>query len=240
MQSTLLLQAVVRKLPESVEKLLLRTFCRGNSQDLQIVREEFDRRVAAGATTVFVHTPRCAGSSMRRAIPDALTHSHFSAGDYRLLLGRDGFERCFKFGFVRNPWDRLVSSFFHLKRGGGHANDKAWADRHLARYDHFEDFVSEWLTPANVFSDVWHFVPMTRFVCLPGHARPALDFLGRYETLAEDFAAVAARLGLGATLERVNAAPRDRSDYRDYYTPKTRRIVERVYRSDVRAFGYEF
>ena len=207
-----------------------------------MARGEFDRRVAAGATTVFVHTPRCAGSSMKKAVSDALTHSHFSAGDYRLLLGRERFAGCFKFGFVRNPWDRLVSSFFHLKRGGDHANDKAWADRHLARYDHFDAFVTEWVSPANVFSDVWHFVPMTRFLCLPGHARPALDFLGRYETLAEDFAIVAARLGLGlgATLECVNAAPRDRSNYRDYYTPKTRRIVERVYQSDIRAFEYEF
>ncbi len=127
-----------------------------------------------------------------------------------------------------------------MKRGGNHSKDKAWADRHLARYDHFDEFVTAWLTPANVFSDVWHFVPMTRFVCLPGHTRPALDFLGRYETLAEDFATVAARLGLGATLERVNAAPRDRCNYRDYYTPKTRAIVERVYQSDVRAFEYEF
>lgn len=240
MQSTFLLRAVVRNLPETVEKLFRRTLSPGHTRGLKLVRGEFARRVAAGATTVFVHTPRCAGTSMRKAVPDALTHSHFSAGDYRLLLGRERFARCFTFGFVRNPWDRLVSSFFHLKRGGDHANDKAWADRHLARYDHFDEFVTEWLTPANVFSDVWHFVPMTRFVCLPGHARPALDFLGRYETLAEDFAAVAARLGLGATLERVNAAPRDRSNYRDYYTPKTRRIVERVYQSDVRAFEYEF
>ena len=240
MQSTPFIQTVVRNFPETAEKLFHQIFFPGHAQVLETVRGEFDRRVAAGAAAVFVHTPRCAGSSMRKALPDALTHSHFSAGDYRLLLGRDGFERCFKFGFVRNPWDRLVSSFFHLKRGGDHANDKAWADRHMARYDHFEDFVSEWLTPANAFSDIWHFVPMTRFVCLPGDARPALDFLGRYETLAEDFAAVAARLGLGATLERVNATPRDRSDYRDYYTPKTRRIVERVYRSDLHAFGYEF
>lgn len=51
------------------------------------------------------------------------------------------FERFFKFAFVRNPWDRLVFTYFFLKNGGVNEMDRRFAAEHLARYDGFAAFV---------------------------------------------------------------------------------------------------
>jgi hypothetical protein len=64
------------------------------------------------------------------------------------------------------------------------------------------------------------------------------DFVGRYESLAADFRAVCQHLGIEATLPHENATAH--APYRDYYTPATRAVVERVYRRDLDLFGYDF
>jgi hypothetical protein len=240
MQLSHLAKSGLRLLPEPLERIGHRTLFPSHHGYIRHIRKGFERKLAGGADHVFVHTPRCAGLSVVESLPNGLTHSHLSVHDYRLALGRAGFDRLFKFGFVRNPWDRLVSSFHHLKRGGCHDNDKRWADQHLAGYTEFEPFVKGWLNGRTIYSDVWHFVPMVRFVCLPGRRAHALDYLGRFETLADDFARIARRLGREASLAHVNHAPRAHADYRAYYTPETRRIVERVYAADIEAFGYSF
>lgn len=239
-QPTQLIRAGVRLLPESLEVVAHRVLWSEHYRELRRIRESLEPRLGAGATAIFIHTPRCAGSSMFRAFPNVLNYSHLTINDYRILFGRELYDRLYKFGFVRNPWDRLVSAYFHMKRGGNHGQDKGWADKHLSRYENFEAFVTGWLTPRHVLTGAWHFVPMTRFVCLPGHGRASLDYLGRYETLERDFAVVCREQGLVTSLGHMNAAPRELRDYREYYTPKTRAIVAKVYAGDIRAFDYAF
>ena len=69
---------------------------------------------------VFIHIPKTGGSSIetlflgkpqRRWAPE-INHyfQHATAAELRnRLMNRDNFDRYFKFAFVRNPWDRIVS-----------------------------------------------------------------------------------------------------------------------------------
>ena len=68
----------------------------------------------------------------------------------------------------------------------------------------------------------------------------ALDFLGRYEALADDFAIAARRVGLppGIRLPRLQSAPE--IDPASFYTPELRDVVRNRYSQDVALFGYEF
>ena len=65
-----------------------------------------------------------------------------------------------------------------------------------------------------------------------------IDFVGRYESLVDDFAFICRQIGVEATLPRANAG--DRTDYRDYYTPALADRVGEAFRSDVEGFGYTF
>jgi hypothetical protein len=68
--------------------------------------------------------------------------------------------------------------------------------------------------------------------------RVIADFIGRHETVTEDFLTICRRLGIETTLPHENATPH--APYREYYTGATRAIVERVYRRDLDRFGYDF
>ena len=65
-----------------------------------------------------------------------------------------------------------------------------------------------------------------------------VDFVGRFESLADDFAAVCAELGTRAPLPHLK--PSSRGAYQDYFTDETRGIVGSYYAEDVERFGYTF
>ena len=128
----------------------------------------------------------------------------------------------FKFAFVRNPWDRLVSAFFYLARGGCNAFDQAFRDAHLAHYaGDFTAFVHD----LERHMDAPHFRPQCFWVC-DATGRVLTDFLGRYETLVGDFTAVAERLDLDAALPFLNAS--EHRFYREHYDGATCAIVRRL------------
>jgi hypothetical protein len=185
---------------------------------------------------LFVHIPKCAGVSVCRSLFGNLGAGHYPVATLRQVFGEELFNSYFKFSFVRNPWDRLLSAYEFLKRGGFHAGDARWAGQHLAGYRDFGEFVRAWVTPANVASWV-HFRPQTDFLYLP-EGRSGVDFIGRYENLAVDFQRICARLGIEAELQLLNTAPV--RDYRDAYDSESRRIVDRVYRRDIVDLDYCF
>jgi hypothetical protein len=188
---------------------------------------------------IFVHIPKCAGTSVSRTLSDRPA-LHWKLSYYRLVFQPDAFRDYFKFAFVRNPWDRLVSAYQYLREPTDLVaeSDVAWAKRHLARYADFADFalhglprweVRRWLT----------FVPQHEFVTLPWRRGPQVDFIGKVEDIGRDWPWVAQRLGLPPGLGTFNRSRRA-AGYRGYYTPQTRAMVARVYAEDIRMFGYEF
>src|SRR5437868_3464466 len=120
------------------------------------------RKQCRESRCIFVHIPKSAGISIRHSLSLNLG-SHTTLARYRSLLPPRVFENCFKFTFVRNPWDRLVSAFLFLKKGGK-GNEK-WARKHLSAYDDFEAFVRQWVTRKNIWSFA-HFRPQFQFICL--------------------------------------------------------------------------
>jgi hypothetical protein len=186
---------------------------------------------------IFVHVPKCAGVAVSESLFGGLAGGHRSIGRYQMIFRKRDFDNYFKFAFVRNPWDRLVSAFHFLKRGGFDEVDRQWAQKHLSHCTDFESFVRDWVDPENIWSKV-HFMPQTYFICIDD--TPALDFIGRYETLELDFEYVQTRLGIKCHLTALNRTQPVTRDYRSYYSDKTRDIVADTYSNDIATFGYCF
>ncbi len=188
---------------------------------------------------VFIHVPKAAGISVGTGLFGHVTGFHRSIAGYQTILSQREFETFFKFTFVRNPWDRLVSAYFFLKQGGiGHA-DRRWAAQHLTPYQSFDAFVRVWVDRENVRSWV-HFRPQHLYLCLPGERAPAVDFIGFYENLADDYETIRSRLAIGLPLKQSNVTHSKGRDYRAYYTKETKDIVADAYREDIELFGYDF
>jgi hypothetical protein len=73
------------------------------------------------------------------------------------------------------------------------------------------------------------------------HGQLLVDFLGRYETLADDFAEACRRIGIAqpALPHRRQANDRGR-DYRRYYSDDLAALVAQHFEPDIRRFGYRF
>lgn len=195
----------------------------------------FSLRGCDDKRAIFIHTPKAAGTSIALSVFGELPY-HYTGTDYIAIFGRETFDAYFTFSFVRNPWDRLVSAYEYLSRGGWDEKDRAWVDTHLAPYADFTDFVRRGLRQRAV-REFMHFRPQRQFVC-DWRGRLLVDYLGYFETITTDFEAICRRLGVDATLTHTNRSTA--ADYREKYTDETRRLVGEHYAADIRAFGYDF
>ena len=156
------------------------------------------------------------------------------------------FPGMYAFGFVRSPWDRLVSCYRDKIAGevaeftGLAASGVAHC---LARFDvfwagmPFDAFVRAVAEIPDVDADE-HF--RSQHCSLTNvHGDIAVDFVGRYERLPADFLQVARTIGLppGTTLPRLQFNPRA-VDYTSFYTPETRELVATRFARDIELFGY--
>lgn len=188
---------------------------------------------------IFVHIPKCAGLALSKAVFGCRGGAHIPVETYRLAFSRAEYRSFFKFAIVRNPWDRVVSAYHFLTDGGLGAGDERLAARTVARYGSFGEFVEGYFQSPD-FEDALHFRPQFRFLCLTPASPPEVDYVGRFETLPEDFARICTRLGVEVPLAHVNRGRSRPKGYRPLYTDRTAAIVAEAYARDIELFGYAF
>lgn len=186
--------------------------------------------------TIFIHIPKCAGVSVNHTLFGNLAGGHTTLNDYINVFEADLITDYFKFTIVRNPWDRLVSAYFFLKKGGFDKADKDWFDKELIQYESFEQFVTEWVNKENILR-YNHFRPQTSYI-FDKHKKVPIDFVGFFENLDDDFEYIADKIGVSERLPRKNAG--EHKSYQDYYNEKTKEIVAKVYEEDIKILGYNF
>src|SRR5882762_5494779 len=146
--------------------------------------------------------------------------------EQRLEMGRGQFESYFKFGFVRNPWDRVVSLY---------ERREALEFRAQMTFDQFVDWIQ--YSSSTCIHSSPHRYQLDWFVDPNG--KVLADFIGRFERLREEWAFVAKKLGLSDALPHARTNPRTRH-YSEYYTPRKRRLIEEKFKVDIETFGYQF
>jgi hypothetical protein len=197
---------------------------------------------------IYIHVPRTAGRSIRRALRpySDLKGAHVAVWARRLKVApplpswqislrdhatalqirdaapADFFQTAFKFAIVRNPWDWHVSMHHFLKE-----NPKT--DVYGGGVLDFPKFVQ------SAAAHQCHC--RQRRLVADEHGQLMVDFLGRYESLERDFEYVQRVLGIRGRLRRRNRS--HHRDFRSYYTPRLWQIVARRCREDIRLFGYE-
>lgn len=185
---------------------------------------------------VFIHIPKCAGISTNQTLFGNLGGGHRTLEEYVELFGEDRLSEYFKFTIVRNPWDRLVSAYFFLKKGGLNETNRLWFDKELGIYDGFDDFVLNWVNETNIWK-TQHFRPQVHYIIDPQN-RVQLDFIGYLENINEDFAMIAKRVGVRRRLPAHNKS--SHTAYTEYYTDDARERVANVYAKDIKLLGYNF
>jgi hypothetical protein len=200
---------------------------------------------------IFVHIPKTGGTSIECALcqyfldsplhtlerdqADAhllptrnVVHQHFKLQHFQSRFGLD-LEQYFTFSFVRNPWDLVVAEIAYFQR-----------QRHpVFRGCDFRQAVRRMI---EFVGTVWghDFAPQTSYLTNQ-HGVIAMDFIGRFETLQDDFNLVCDRLDMPRLLlPQANCSPKPRAHYSAYYDQETRALVERHFATDIETFGYCF
>ena len=185
---------------------------------------------------VFIHVPKCAGSSVCSALLDGRWPGHLPYYWYQQQFP-EHCERSFNLAFVSDPLERAYSAYNYLRGNHMSARD-LHAQGVVCSYRDFDHFVGNWLHPDNLRRQL-HFAPQTDF--LTDHmGRMAMDFLGRQESLEQDFQQLCERLGVTSSLPHLHVSLGRRNEpVREFCSLRTRRLVRRAYQRDYEVLGYE-
>jgi hypothetical protein len=188
---------------------------------------------------IFIHIPKTAGTSVTSALGAVGGRDHLPWYVY-YTANPALFDKYYKFCFVRNPWERVLSAYKYLESGGNQNRDLQ--TMHLIKaYGSFDAFVRYGLGEGH-FRNHLLFLPQSEFVVGP-EQNIVVDFVGRFECLNRDFAAVAKRLGVSTIIGHINKSEKvnDVGLYKsNYSSSESIEVVHQIYKQDVRIFDYKF
>jgi len=189
---------------------------------------------------VFIHPPGNGGKSIEKALFGVLpipgSADHRTIKKWQQKLGKKLFNSYFKFVFVRNPWDRLVS-IYHRRLSFLLTDSKyKKVDGHL-NLNSFDEFIKA-CNP----NKVWHLEkgPSSQSHYILNRAgNIGVDFIGRLENYEEDWQKVCEKLNVGnISLPHLNKSLHE--EYWKYYNKKLIKIVAEKFEKDIKLFNYKF
>ncbi|MEZ5146215.1 MAG: sulfotransferase family 2 domain-containing protein [Bacteroidales bacterium] len=161
-------------------------------------------------------------SSMLRVLRD---ETEIDFDEKTAIYFKSQHQNHFKFCFIRNPWDRLVSCY---------------SNKVLRKKLYPECWGKD-------FSYFIHFLTRQHLPTADGHIRlqtssfPVndIDFIGRFENFSDDFDFIINdKLKLNRNPVKKNQSRH--AHYTQYYSNKTRRMVEKLYKEDIKLGNYRF
>lgn len=203
---------------------------------------------------IFIHVPKVAGTSVTQSlevynsrpyhlrpylmlpyyigyfprISSGFFHFHVAAKNMKKKLPPVIFNNYFKFAFVRNPWDRMVSSFHYVRKHEEHRVYPYVKDKNFKEY-------LRWRLYNN---DVETLYTQSHFV-MDEEGNQIVDYIGKFENLQENFDFICQKIGIDQIeLPVVNKTKHNA--YRDYYDEETKYWIEDYFREDIKNFQYEF
>ena len=143
----------------------------------------------------------------------------------------------FKFTFVRNPFERLVSCYenkYHSdKQNGIPAYYDTFLFGILKKDNGFDNFALNVCKFPTFLADM-HFMKQSSIIYKNNKA--IVDFIGKFENLKNDFEPIRIKYSL-KSLPNLNKS--NKRNWMDYYSIKSAKKVYKYYRKDIELFGYQ-
>lgn len=133
-------------------------------------------------------------------------------------------DKNYVFAFVRNPWDWQVSLYSYMKKNKRHKQHEF-----IKNIKTFKDYIY-WRVENEVCYQSDFFVNK--------EGRILVNYVGRLETIEEDFNFLCNQLNINATLPKVNTSKHKR--YTEMYDEETQQLIEKNFEKDIKLLGYSF
>jgi chondroitin 4-sulfotransferase 11 len=188
-------------------------------------------RQGSNGPFIFIHINKTAGTSIGKAIGLPVKH-HLTAREVITRIGKSKWDAAYTFTLVRNPWDKVVSHYEYRRK----KNKTEIATRNIS--------FSAWVKMTYgeqkdtfYYNNPRSFQPQVEWL-KDNEGKISIDFVGKFESINEDFNQIKRVIGLDVDLPHLNASKR--TSYQSYYDDETRDIVARWFHEDIEYFGYEF
>lgn len=156
--------------------------------------------------------------------------AHVSALEIKQAVGNEIWDSCFKFSFVRNPWDRMVSFYF-------------WRTRGLTKKPSFEEFIEAIHELNTERIKKYNATGYDNYPIYTIDGEIAVDHLARFENLNEEVAYIYSKLCINPKTplpkEKTNVRPKNIS-ISHIHTPKTIDMIKKIFANEIDITGYEF
>lgn len=184
------------------------------------------------------------GEYLNLAIPDLFTKGHIPAVLLKQLVKKEIWNNYFKFSFVRNPWDWVVSQYFynfHEKpqkdqtKKSKHSNSPSTEDKTCLTTDDIYklyNFLKQYRGIPDAETLLQH-----NYIYNSNGVKQ-LDYVGKFESLNADFQGAMDKIGIHAILPVLNNSKHDY--YKHYYNHETIELVKILYEIDIKSFDYEY
>jgi len=178
---------------------------------------------------IFIHNPKCAGTSVKRA----LGMPAGTMADHRIpssLVHRKTWESYFSFVVVRNPFERLVSAYaYHTSPSYRGFFTKRYPQLKELDLPTYFDLMRKEPTAIR---------PQVDYIA-HGRSLKLVDRICRMERLTDDLAELFSLIGLDVELPHENRS--SHKPYRDCFRDDEFAIrVQKYYQADLDELGYEF
>lgn len=200
---------------------------------------------------IFLINPLVASQSMSAALIDyaAMENLDLAVKVHEVTAGpEDDYSDYFKFCFVRNPWERVVSCFHKKVVNANTAYKLLLLSRHpkIKLGICFEEFVDFLCSPDGMdeVSDA-HWMSQSRLLSAPDGS-PLWDFAGKLEEFPNSLQEAMQASGLvSLQMPTIGASeqmktPRAHRDYRAYFNQATWDRIAQRYAKDIEVFGYNY
>jgi len=135
------------------------------------------------------------------------------------------FNSYFKFAFVRNPWERLVSEYEFILNRPEHGRHKR-----VSGLKDFDEFIHMQIPRPDAYQ-------LNTLSDRKGHL--LMDFVGQLENLDRDWRTVCKKIGIAhKELPRKNVT--ERKPYQSYYDTQSIQLVAKHWAREIKLFGYEY
>ena len=180
---------------------------------------------------IFVHIIKTGGESIEKFFQGRKIHKF--AKNYKKEVGNKKWNNYFKFTFVRNPWDKMVSQYFYIQKNKKGKYNLTFREFILAFQSCPE---SEYINEKGI--DV-RYNPIQLPWILDDNGNCLVNYIGRFENFQQDFNIVCDKIGIPRQkLPHENKSKHNH--YTEYYDDETKQIVAEKYAKDIKHFGYKF
>ena len=177
---------------------------------------------------IFIHIPKNAGTSIRNSFNIkgydkkvvSKRYPHSTCSEIKQYCGEKVWNEYYKFAFIRNPFDRLVS-FYHFHKSDQYKHK-------IGRERAFNQSFKEWVMDINDLN-VTHSQSY--------YLDEEINFIGRYENLQNDFNNVCNSINIPKyTLPHFNKS--QHKGWQHYYDDNLQDFVYNRYRLDFNRFTF--